>query len=193
MLVDSSFAGFIPKAFKGDFIQIKQTRRSTKKTPVKIQYQFPKNIRMDVQDADNAVVYVCNAKKTWIYSPPFMKGEKGHVREGASSKYCYSKIFDALSSGLTSNKHYQVKKITETQYQLNFTSTAAEEIGFDEIKINFFKAPLTFENIDSLVMQNKDNKSPVTLKKQKLKLFKNLSSKTFIFEIPKNTEIEQMN
>lgn len=256
MLADSSFAGFLPKAFEGDFIQIKKTRRSTKETPVKIKYLYPKNIRMSVLDKDNAVTYVCNAKKTWIYSPPFMEGEKGSVREGASSKYCYSKIFDALSRGLKTNKIYTVKKLKGNEFKLSFTKSAAEEIGFGEIEINFLNPPYVFKNIASMVMydfssleltqiklklvksklklsklnekikkkgkdqgklrksivglkkintklQNniadleakykKSKKKPVILKTTKLKLYKSLSKDTFIFKIPKNTEVEIMN
>lgn len=192
MLVDSSFAGFLPKAFEGDFVQTKKNLRSTRKAPVSIKYMYPKNIRMQVQEADSSITYVCNPDKTWIYTPPFMEGEKGHLREGASSKYCYSKIFDALKYGLTSNKHYEVKKLSQKKYQLNFVKTTANEVGFDVITINFSAEPLNFQNIVSLEMLDKSKKHPVILEKKKLKLVKSIDRKHFIFKIPPNTEIEKM-
>lgn len=183
----------LPRAFEGEFIQIKKSLRGEKKSPVSIQYQNPKNIRMKVAGADQTVIYVCNKKKTWIYNPPFVEGEKGNVREGSSAKYCYSSLFDVLKFGLKSNKYYEVKQTKNTSFLLSFNDSTASKIGFQKVTVNFSKKPFTFSNVGSFLLWEKSGKKPLTLQTKKIKIVKNINENTFRFKIPPNTEIQQMN
>lgn len=190
-LVDSSFAGFIPAAFEGDFTQVKKTRRgSERKAPVKIQYAYPENIRLDIKEKGIRTLYVCNSKKTWIYSPG-LSGEAGEVRVGGSSKYCYSKIFRALNRGLKTNKLYTVKKESSSKYLLEFSKSFAETLGFDKVRIHFSGKKLSFTEVKKLELIVGEKPS-VSLVKNSLVIKKKIKPSLFNFKIPKGANVQNM-
>ncbi|MBD66656.1 MAG: hypothetical protein CME62_15715 [Halobacteriovoraceae bacterium] len=191
-LAEASLAGFIPKAFEGDFEQIKKDRRGRDRTePVKILYSTPQSIKMTTETKGLKTILVCNPEKTWIYNEGF-GGEPGQVRVGDSAKYCYSQIFDVLARGLTDNKFYKVKNLSKHEFKLTFSKNATSRLGYDEVDIKFKSKPHEFSQIEHLVLINKD-KSPVKLKLKKLQVVSKFDKETFVFQIPKGAETQQMN
>lgn len=195
-LVDSSFAGFMPKAFEGEFVQIQPTKnpnRKNREVKTSISYAKPRNFRMHSQDQNGQdTLFICNKDKTWFYSAPFMEGSKGQLKVGDTSRFCYVKIFDALNKGLKSNALYTVKKLGERKYQLNFNKEAAKEVQFNKVELTFDDMPLNFRNIESMTMYAPSKKDPFVLKRKSIDIKNSLDSSLFTFKAPANTEVEQM-
>ena len=204
LLADTSFAGFMPKAFKAEYSQIKKSRfkrRVVKPTPVKIQYAYPRNIRMHSKDKVQDVLYICNKNKTWIYTPSYKKKVKkkiktvnGQLRVGPSSKFCFSKIFDVLDKGLVSNKSYKVRSLQSGKFELVFTPRLVAELNYEKFELSFDKMPYNFKAIKDIKMfkRVKDKKPTLTLIRKKVKLVSKIDSKVFNFKAPKNTDIIKM-
>jgi outer membrane lipoprotein-sorting protein len=197
LLADTSFAGFMPKAFKAEYSQIKKSRfkrRVVKPTPVSISYAFPRNIRMHSKDKVQDVLYICNQSKTWIYTPPYNKKSKGKLRVGPSSKFCFSKIFDVLNKGLTSNKSYKVKKLKGEKFELVFSPRLVAELNYEKFELSFDQMPYNFKAIKVITLFKKknDKKPTLTLIRNKIKFLSGISANTFRFKAPKNTEIIKM-
>lgn len=193
-LADAGFAatqGFMPKAFQGEFVQFKPTsnpREESIEMPASISYQKPRNFRMHSKDGSQDTLYICNKELTIIYNPPFKKGEKGTIRKGNSSKFCYVKIFDALNKGLVSNKIYEVKKLGERDYQLIFTAEAAKEIQFKRVDLKFDNMPPNFKNIETLSLYKSSKKNPIVLKRKSISIENKLDPSLFTFKAPANTD-----
>lgn len=182
----------MPKAFETDFIQEKKSvvGSGVTKTKLQVKYQFPSNFYL--KEITNETLYICNSKNVWIYNPPFMKGEKGHLRTGASSKYCFSKIFDALSKGLKDNKLYSVKKIAKLKYEVFFKAKAKEQLGLEKLELQFKSKRREFRDISQFKLHYTGEKYPLILTPKNLKLVESFPSKVFKFHAPKNTEIQKM-
>lgn len=194
-LVDTSFAGFMPDAFTGEFFQIQKTASPFKKdhrVATSIAYEYPKRFRMEVKSKDQDTLFVCNKENTWFYSAPLIKGEKGQLRRSNSSKYCYVKIFDALARGLESNKIYSVKKKNAKEYLLVFSKDAVKEIAFEKVLITFDDLPARFQNVASLTLYKAGKGRPIIFERKSIKAAKSLDKKLFSFKVPKNTEIIEM-
>lgn len=195
-LLDTAFAGFLPKAFEAEFTQETKSKISkrVRKSKLKIKYQFSSNINF--KDLATDTLYICNKKDVWIYTPPLVDfpGEKGQVRIGSSSKYCYSKIFDSLSKGLTNNNLYTVKKNNTKKYTLTFSKKAKAQLGFEKLEILFKKQAkkISFLDVDRMNIHYTDQKHPTILVNDKIKKKKNFPKGTFIFQVPKNTDIQKM-
>ena len=191
ILLETSFAGkFLPNAFEAQFDQqkMKKLKKSSSNvvvSQIEIKYKFPSNINFKTI-GDSETQYVCNQDMVWIYTPPFIPGEKGEVRVGNSSKFCYSKIFDALSHGLKTNKLYKVKKVSDRLYDLMFSEKAQSQIPYKKISLEF-KGQSSFQNISKISLFKELDKSPVVLVTKSLVAKKNISQSEFEFKIPENT------
>ena len=86
-----SASTFFPKSFKAEFHQIfkSQISNKVKKTPMTIEYLYPRMIRLEVTSAEKTT-FVSNAKKSWFYQAPFAEGEKGSVQIQAADQYLLS-------------------------------------------------------------------------------------------------------
>ena len=194
-LVDTSFAGFMPKAFTGEFVQVQKTSspfRKDKQLKTSIAYEYPKKFRMKVKDKDQDTLFICNSTNTWFYVAPFLPGEKGKLNRSNSSKFCYVKIFDALSRGLKSNKIYTVKQKNAKEFILSFSKKAQEELSFEKATIVLDDLPAKFQNVAQLSLYKKATKPPVIFKRTSIKVADSLNEKLFTFKIPPNTEITEM-
>ncbi len=194
-LVDTSFAGFMPQAFTGTFLQIQKTSSPFKKdhkVETSISYQYPKQFRMKIKNKKQDTLFICNKSNTWFYSAPLIEGEKGQLRRSKSSKFCYVKLFDALSRGLTSNKIYTVTKKSAKEFSLSFSKAATEELSFEKVNITFDDLPAKFQNVESLALYKVGAKAPIIFKRKAIKVVESLDKKLFTFKIPKNTEIIEM-
>lgn len=189
LIAQSAFGAFLPKSFDAKFLDV----RGKKEIPVDIKYQFPSNIYYEVK-GDAPLLYVCNEKKTWKYSPPFMEGEKGELAVGDSGQFCYSKIFDSLSKGLKSNQLYRVEQKNDTAV-LSFKEEAKKQMSLDKIEITFKgkitkKTALGDAKELKLFLLNKPE--PVKLRLVQYAKGADFKKDQFSFTPPKNTNIVQM-
>lgn len=193
LITNIAWAGFLPKSFEADFDQVTKSLRKEKVSPVKVFYKFQSNIFFKVS-GDTPVTYICNKNKVWIYNPPFIEGESGELMIGDSSKYCYSKFFDALSKGLDNNALYTVKKNTNTAV-LTFESKAANQLSIREVKL-VFKSPISntssLNDIDYMSIYKLNENRPVTLKLKQMKTDVAIKDSKFVFDTPSNTNVKMM-
>lgn len=189
----SALAGFLPKSFEADFVQITKKQRGTSEDPVKVFYKYPSNIYFDVK-GDAPILYVCNQEKVWIYDPPWIEGEAGELKVGDSSKYCYSKFFDALANGLKDNELYKVQKSKDSA-ELNFSKSAEDQLSISKVKLEFSEAitPKTeLKDVKKIHIFKKDAKDALTLVVKSLDQKTEIQDKQFQFTPPKNTNVTEI-
>lgn len=185
--INPALAGFLPSSFEADFSDV----RGKREIPVNIKYSFPKKIRYEVK-GDTPLLYVCNEKKTWKYTPPFMEGEKGELAVGDSSQFCYSRIFDSLSKGLKSNDIYNVSNKGDLS-TLSFSERAKKQLGLEKIEITFDgKKKSSLADAKELKMFLTNKPEPVKLVLKDIKTNPKFNSDQFKFSTPKNTNVTEM-
>jgi outer membrane lipoprotein-sorting protein len=136
-LTNMAWAEFLPKSFSIEFEQrhISRIRKKVKKSNGVIKYLYPSRIYFDVKKPD-PILYVSNGEKTWIYRPPFLKGENGQVEVFNSKEAEASKFFDSLKNGLVDNKDYKVEKEAQTA-TLIFVEELQKKLGIKEAILHF--------------------------------------------------------
>lgn len=196
-LADVSMAktqkSFVPHAFSAEFVQEAKSAISDKvsKSNLDVKYQYPNNFYLK-DNGNDPTIYVCNQKNVWIYKPPFIEGVNGELTIGSKSDQCYSKIFDSLKYGLNSNKTYKVKKISATNFELSFLKGAKAELGLEKLVLVLKNAKTSFDNINKLELYYEGEKGPVTLSLVSISKVKAFPKETFIFKVPKNTNVTRM-
>lgn len=192
-VLETVLAGYVPKAFLGEFTQTKKSIISGQvSTKISLKYQFKGNVYMKSVGPDEETVYVCNPEKVWIYVPPLFEGEKGEVKIGKSSQYCLSKIFDKLNKGLVSNSDYSVKKLNDKSYLLTFSAPNEKKLGYQKFELVFDNKAASFNQLKLMRMYTRNDKNPTTLTKNKLTVLKGFKPSTFKFEPPANTNIDYL-
>jgi outer membrane lipoprotein-sorting protein len=189
-LLDAAFGGFLPKAFEAQLEQIvfSSVKNKEVKTNVSMKYMFPSNIVFNVE-GQAPVTYVCNSETTWMYNPPFMEGEKGTVKVGSSSKYCYVKLFDALSNGLKNNKLYKVKTNKQVAH-LTFFEKAKAQLNITKVDINFKKLinkMTKVSDINFMTVYYVGKNKPIKFGFKNVNTKSKLKKSDFVFTIPVNT------
>jgi outer membrane lipoprotein-sorting protein len=131
-------AEFLPKSFSAQFDQeyISTLKGKVKKGNGTIDYQFPGNIRFKTT-LPSEVLFVSNGIKTWYYRAPFIDGEAGEVTETSAKDgtSVFTKFFDSLKNGLTSNSMYNIIKNNQ-ECKVQFVEKAEKEIFFSPEKGN---------------------------------------------------------
>ena len=193
--VDVAFTAtrFIPKSFEADLEQVvfSVTFNKESVTPVKMKYKFSNNLYFNVQSEETPVIYICNKEKTWIYNPPFIEGEKGEVKVGDSSKYCYVKIFDALNKGLKTNDLYEVKQ-QKRGARLTFKKEAVAQTGIKEVALTFkstWHKGLSITDVEKMEIWDTEKKKPTVFRFKKINTNAEIDFMDFEFKIPENTNV----
>ncbi len=189
-------SNFLPKSFVASLEQQDVMMSSKKgaiiKSAIEMKYLFPSNVYFNLKD--DAIVYVCNKDKTWIYTPPWDSSEKGELTVGDSSKHCYVKIFDALSKGLTSNNIYTTIK-NKKNAKLTFNKDAQAQLGITLVELEFKKSitsESTIENVDKMKIYKVGKKNPTTFVFKSMDTKAKLEKSEFNFTAPPNTNIKKI-
>ena len=184
------FAVSIPKAFEAKFLEVdSQSLRGEKRYPVLMKYKFKGHIYYEIQKEDAQSLYVCNPTTTWFYKPPFIKGEPGELSVGKSNKYCYSKIFDTLSSA---NPGFKLFKRTSQGKVATyvFSKEVQKQMGMTKVVLEFkeqARPAVDFASLLKLSLYKSGSDRPVVLELKQLEKEPKFNSKTFHFTPPKNT------
>jgi outer membrane lipoprotein-sorting protein len=186
---------FAFNSFKADFEQTVVSSLTGKevKTLGKIAYAWPGQVRAEITEpSTDRSLLVGNSKKTWFYTPPAVKGEKGQVQVDHSGKMVLNEFLDILSrNGFSSNQVYTCTKKDNGQ-ELNFPPVAAKKYGLT-------KAFLVSEEIDGKITGIKTlvlyfaekQKQPLTFKFSNFVANAPLTKTDFTFNIPPGTEISE--
>ena len=152
-----------------------------------IAYKFPSQLRLEVLEPEASTVVV-GPKKTWIYQPPFIEGEKGQVTIEKKSSWPLLKTFDSLTKSLEGSKEFdhkfQGKKLTIT-----FKEATSKRMGIKEVSFvsNTDAANAkSFSEFESMSLTKNDGKIQ-SYKFTAIKIAP-VEAKKFEFEIPKNTK-----
>ena len=186
----TSKKAFLPKSFKATF---KQTYRSElsgtiKSSTGKIDYLFPGHIRFETKKPDN-IIFVSNRYKTWYYTAPFFKGEKGELSIKKASKNILTRFFDALKYGLVTNDLYTVKKIkNKNSYLMIFSKQHQKAIGMKQANLSFNSPKISFNNLFEISLTYLDKKK-IRLTLSKVQSNFKFKKGYFSFKSPKNTKI----
>ena len=126
--------------------------------------------------------------QVWV---PFIEGEKGEVKVGDSSKYCYVKLFDALNRGLKSNDLYKVKLNKQTA-ELDFTTKATAQTQIKKVILSFDKENsknLTIKDVKKMEFWDTQKKKPTVFRFKSIDTKAKLDFIDFEFKIPENTNV----
>ncbi len=182
-------------SFKADFEQIVVSSLSGKevKTLGRIAYAWQGQVRAEIiaPEADRSTL-VGNSKKTWFYTPPAIKGEKGQVQLDHSGKMVLSEFLDVLNrNGFSSNKTYTCVKKDNGQ-ELSFPSDAAKKYGITKAFLVPEEVDGKMTGIKTLVLYfTEKQKQPLTFKFSNFVANAPLTKTDFTFNIPPGTEISE--
>lgn len=186
-----SFAGFLPQSFKAKYEEVHKHSLSGKitKTYGELNYQYPKRIKLISGTGSDQTTFVSNKVKSWYYTPPFLKGEKGTVRIEKANQVILSGLFDILKQGLKNNSDYRVRKKSKMKYVLEFNNKVQKEIGIVKALMVFKKSKsIRLTDIRNLLVFYKDSKR-VEFLFNEITAVSKFPRNHFSFQIPENTNI----
>jgi outer membrane lipoprotein-sorting protein len=171
--------------FNQDFVSITGKVKSSKGS---IEYLYPSSIRIK-EFKDNSE-FISNAKNSWYYVPPFIKGEKGTVQINQAGSMVLGKLFDSLRPGLKDTDYFKVKK-NKDDISLVFTDK-----GKTEWKVEIAKMLFAVKTLEVVNMKDLQKLEITYTDKKKVNLsFFNYSANIkfpndyFVFIVPANTQI----
>ena len=129
-----SFAkSFDPTSFSANYEEsiISLVSGKEKKSFGKIDYKFPGNLRFEVTSPVPSL-FVVNPKKSWLYQPASVKGEKDQVTIQKSSNLPIIKFLDSVKDGVDNSKIFTTK-YNKNELILTFVPTIQKEMGFKEV------------------------------------------------------------
>jgi len=182
------YGKFLPKSFTASFEQVYTSTltKKEKRSWGELSYKFPSNIRFEVK-RPKKVLFISNRKKSWVYRPPFMEGEKGEASEKNTDNTGLAGLLDSLHMGLVDNKIYKVKKEKDKVF-LSFNLKSEKRFGVKESELLFKSEKQVFTNLVELKVIYPDGKK-VTFKLSNIFEGRKFKTGYFKFVPPKNTNI----
>ncbi len=183
-------ADFMPKAFKAEFDQsfVSVIKKKTVTNHGVLSYQYPGNIRLEITDPDEGLIYVSNPQKSWYYRPPFIPGEPGELSVSPQGNTLVAKFFDGLKNGLKSNRLYDVRDLGDRKYELVFKKDAAKDAGVKKATIVLAAGSQDFLKVEKISLVFSDNKK-VDLLFKSITALEKFADDVFIFKAPDNTNV----
>lgn len=186
-----SHASFVPSSFSSHYEETMTSTVTGKeiKTTGKIDYKYPSHLRLEVLKPEPSTVVV-NDRKTWIYQPPFIEGEKGQVTIQKGSNWPLLKAFDSFKTGLEGSKLF-THKYQGNDLIITFNKDSQKEAGIKEV---IFHAKKNAKEVKSLNEFEKMTLVKADGKKQNYKftdLKENVAFRpsNFEFTTPANTKV----
>jgi outer membrane lipoprotein carrier protein len=130
---------FVPDSFSANYEEsvISLVTGKEKKSFGKIDYRFPGNLRFEVT-SPVPTLFVVNPKKSWLYQPSHVKGEKDQVTVQKSSNLPLIKFLDSVKNGIENSKLFTTK-YTKNELILTFVKTIQKDMGFIEVILHSAK------------------------------------------------------
>src|SRR5690606_27983396 len=105
-----------------------------KKSYGKIDYKYPGSLRFEVT-SPIPTLFVVNPKKSWLYQPSHVKGEKDQVTVQKSTNLPLIKFLDSVKNGVEGSKLFTTK-YSKNDLVLTFVKTIQKEMGFIEVTLH---------------------------------------------------------
>lgn len=130
---------FVPNSFSANYEEsvISLATGKEKKSFGKIDYKFPGNLRFEVT-SPVPTLFVVNPKKSWLYQPSHVKGEKDQVVIQKSSNLPLIKFLDSVKNGIENSKLFTTS-YTKNDLTLTFVKTIQKDMGFIEVVLHSSK------------------------------------------------------
>lgn len=180
----------IPNEFSASFEEtlISSVTGKEIKSNGTISYKYPSHLRLEVQEPEPSTVIV-NPKRTWIYQPPFIEGEKGQVTVEKKSSWPLLQTFDSLTKSLEGSKEFS-HKFSGNKLVISFSKESSSKLGIKEVTFiaqGEAKNVKSFSAFDSMTLMKADGKE----QKYKFSNIKVGPTKVsqYSFDIPKNTKV----
>ena len=153
-----------------------------------IKYRYPSHLRLEVLEPEPSTVVV-NPKRTWIYQPPFIEGEKGQVTIEKKSSWPLLKTFDSLTKSLENSKEFN-HTFSGNKLSINFHKEVQANLGIKSVTFTAksnAKEVKSFSEFESMTLVKSDDKE----QKYKFSEIKvgPIDVINFNFDIPKNTKV----
>ena len=183
-----SFASFMPDAFEAKFIQESKSiiHNKVKTSEGLLKYKYSSHIFLDIKQPSE-VLFVSNPKKSWKYSPPIIKGERGILEEMKTSSLPNLVFFDLLRNGLKDNKYYYVKKRKKDSNAVTLYIKKPYSKNFRMIQVDIlFKSKSKkahFRDVERLTATYSNN-SKIDYVIKDLNEKPNFGEKQFVFQAP---------
>ncbi len=176
---------FMPKSFSTSYVQKYKSKlsRKMKESKGSFDYKYPGKIKFS-QTLPTKLVVTSNKSKTWIYTPPFDKGDKGQVTIGSGGD-SLSKFFDLLTNGLKSNEGFEVKT-KDSISTLTLNKELSKELGIKTVEFNFNKKT-NFKSLKNIKI-NYNDKRIINLELTNINENVNFPKGHFIFKTPKGAK-----
>lgn len=180
----------IPNEFSAKFEETLISAVSGKeiKSNGTITYKYPSHLRLEVLEPEPSTVVV-SPKKTWIYQPPFIEGEKGQVTVEKKSSWPLLQTFDSLTKSLEGSKDF-THKFEGNKLTISFSKDAVSKLGLKEVTFigqGPAKDVTSFTAFDSMTLVKADGKEQ-RYKFSGIKVGA-VGANQFTFDIPKNTKV----
>lgn len=187
---------WLPRQFKASFVSIDEDifNDTVKKTKGEISYSFPKRLKLEYFSIPK-VVYINNLSEIYLYRAPEkdkkLKKVPGELKITNGGRSDLMNFFDSLRvNGLTSNKNYKVKKENKTAH-IVFSKEKAKQLKMIKAKLTFsVNKKYDFKSLSGLEV-TLDTEKVLNYELDKIDTNVKLSKEYFVFDIPKNTNVER--
>ena len=182
---------FVPNSFSSNYEEtvVSLVTGKEKKSFGKIDYKFPGNLRFEVT-SPIPTLFIVNPKKSWLYQPSHVKGEKGQVTIQKSSNLPLIKFLDSVKNGIENSKIFTTK-YQKNDLTLTFVKTIQKDMGFAEVTLHASKDAKDVKEIsgfDRITLKN-INGSKTNIRLIDLKEEVKFPSGQFDFTPPANTKV----
>lgn len=127
--------GFVPNSFSANYEEtMVSATGKEKKSFGKIDYKFPGQLRFEVTSPVQSL-FVVNPKKTWLYQPAFVKGEKDQVTIQKSANLPIIKFLDSVKDGVEGSKIFTAKYV-KNDLVLTFVKTIQKEMRLEGVTLH---------------------------------------------------------
>lgn len=181
---------FMPKSFKATFIQKQKSKisKKVKESRGEISYLYPGHLKLLVTHPEKETL-VSTPATTWIYTPPYMEGEKGQVIIKKTGVLAPVKFFDYMKSGLSKNDNYKVSVVSRSVIDVIFNKSIAKKSGLKKARL-FFKIKRKFEEFKKIRFFMTNGKER-EIELSSIKVTAPLTKSDFTFTIPPGTTIQK--
>jgi len=182
---------FVPTSFSANYEEsiVSLVSGKEKKSFGKIDYKFPGNLRFEVTSPVPSL-FVVNPKKSWLYQPASVKGEKDQVTIQKSSNLPIIKFLDSVKDGVDNSKIFTTK-YNKNQLVLTFVPTIQKEMGFKEVVLHTDKNAKDVKELKGFnkMTLTKNDGGKINIKLIDMKENTTFPASHFVFKPSSNTKV----
>lgn len=183
-------AAYVPNSFVAKYKQEHKSRisKKIKYSRGTLSYLYPSHLKFIVEFPDREETY-STPKKTIIYIPPIIEGQKSQVTISQTGKMGPAAFFDQLRKGLKTNINYSVELVSK-RADILFSSRIQKKTQLKKAVLFFKSKNKRFEDIEKVQLELMNGKV-MTILLTSINVTKSLTKKDFQFTIPPDSLIQK--